>query len=220
MFNIDSSQQDDRNTQPAISMAKNNTTPGFVKDNQPLFYANQWVWLVPPRQSSVRDAKDRFDVIRELGVVRLINGDTIDGYYAIDGIRFQRSEHEVQPASPSERGWLSLDKDFARFKDTCATGEGTRRLRLGGSYLAICLGQTTQMEEPVLDWAAREFSDEGQVEGRPELAVAGGPPQDSREGTPGQQESQERAKRHSEVSESKAAKVGEVTPASVAGETI
>ena len=198
-----------------------NTTPGFVKDNQPLFYANQWVWLVPPRQSSVRDAKDRFDVIRELGVVRLINGNTIDGYYAIDGVRFQRSEHEVQPASPSERGWLSLDKDFGRFKDTCATGEGTRRLRLGGDYLGICLGQTAKMEEPVLDWAAREFSDEGQVSGRtPGLAVAGGTqPIDSTEGTPAQQESKDRSKRHSEVSQSKADKVDEVPSASVAGET-
>ena len=176
--------------------------PGFQKDGNPTYHANQWVWLSPPRQSAVRDAKDRFDVNRELGVLRLINGDVLDGYYALDGIRFQRQKSNVRPASRSEKGWLSLDKDFVRFKDAAVSGEGTRRLRLGGEYLGVCLGKVLTMEAPVLDFA-QEFTDEGQVAGKSQVLVAG-TPKDPVDGTAGQKAKNELDTREAFVGKSRA----------------
>ena len=147
--------------------------PGFTRDSNPAFHANQWVWLTPPRPAAVRDAYAQFDVTRELGVLRLIDGEFFDGYYALDGIRFRRKRAELIPASRSELGWLSLDKDFVRFKDAAVSGEGTRRLRLGRDYLGICLGQVLTMETKTLDY--QSFSDEGEVSGKQEVLVAGGP---------------------------------------------
>ena len=55
---------------------------------------------------------------------------------------------------------------------------------MGGEYLGVCLGKVLTMETPVLDFA-QEFTDEGQVEGKSQVLVAGGP-QDAVGGTPGQ----------------------------------
>ena len=131
------------------------STEGFVADSSPHLYANQWVWLVP-RDSSERDAQGEFIVKRELGVLRLINTDIYDGYYAIDGIRFQVSKVQIRPASRSEAGVFDLSKEFVMFKAAAATGEDVRRLRLGRNNIRTCLGQTVQLDTPGATRAGEE----------------------------------------------------------------
>ena len=71
-----------------------NTDNGLNAGARPKFYSGQWEWL--PARSSVIQlgiAKVRW----ELGVLRLLNGAMADGYYCLDGARFQTHASQVYP---------------------------------------------------------------------------------------------------------------------------
>ena len=122
----------------------------FDADSSAEFHAAQWVWLTP-REISKADTKGIFTCTRELGGVRLMNGGMLDGYYAVDGVRFQTLPETAKPASLSETGWLNKSKDFARFMDSVSTGENVKVNRLGANHLSVCLGDVLEMDAVVED---------------------------------------------------------------------
>ena len=112
-----------------------NSQGGFKKNKKPLFAKGQWVWL-PPRSATLKVWKCKV----ELGVLRLINGSIADGYYAVDGIRFQTHISQVLPCPEKDQNWMDVHKEFAHFRAAATVGIGTIRLKLGRDYILECLG--------------------------------------------------------------------------------
>ena len=112
---------------------KKGVRSGFNSGSQSGFYKGQWVWI-GPRQIIP-------ECIKELGVVRLINGSICDGYYAVDGIRFQTHLTQVVPVHAERQEWLNKHKDFFKFRTFAVTGEAAvTTYGLGRDHLQICIG--------------------------------------------------------------------------------
>ena len=69
-----------------------NTDGGFSADSRAQFYKGQWVWLQPRFETLLIYPNAKY----ELGVLRLINGAIGDGYYAMDGLRFQTVVSQIR----------------------------------------------------------------------------------------------------------------------------
>ena len=116
-----------------------NTDGGFSADSKAQFHKGQWVWL-SPRASTLRiypAAK------YELGVLRLINGAIGDGYYAMDGVRFQTVVSQIGPCPKKDQEWMGLQKAFLRFKISAVKGIDVPRYKLGRDFILSVLGVKT-----------------------------------------------------------------------------
>jgi hypothetical protein len=138
-----------------------NTDGGFSADSKAQLHTGQWVWL-QPRASTLRiypGAK------YELGVLRLINGAIGDGYYAMDGVRFQTVVGQIHPCPKKDQEWMGLQKAFLRFKIAAVKGIDTPRFKLGRDWVLQVLGvKTVGDSEP----AKEKKTPDGPTENHPE----------------------------------------------------
>ena len=112
---------------------------GFTADSRAAHFAGQWVWL-PPRASTLKIyAGSRY----ELGVLRLINAAIGDGYYAVDGTRFQTHLSQVKPCPKADQDWMDLCRPFLQFKIAAVKGVDVERYKLGRDYILEVLGVKT-----------------------------------------------------------------------------
>jgi len=117
---------------------QNGETPtGFDRDIKPRLYKSQWVWL-PVRSKGLLHYPE---ALKELGVVRLINGDTLDGYYCSDGARFQVHLDMVHALKEERQEWLNRHADFKRFQQKAVIGNAdVRAFSLGTVRPLLCFG--------------------------------------------------------------------------------
>ena len=88
------------------------TQSGFDSDSRSKIHTGQWVWVAP--RSAVISAQPHAK--KELGCVRLITGVIIDGYYALDGMRFQTHASQVHAVLQERQAFLDQMKGFREFK--------------------------------------------------------------------------------------------------------
>ena len=96
-------------------------TSGFNSSSKSSFFKGQWVWI-KPRAIILKVYPES---LKELGVIRLINGTIGDGYYAVDGVRFQSHLTQVVPVHAERQEWLNRHKDFFKFRSFAVTGEAS-----------------------------------------------------------------------------------------------
>ena len=88
------------------------------------YYKGQWCWT-PCRESTNEHSGSRSE--RELGVLRLINGELLDGYYAFDGARFNLPTRFVKPCNRELAATFDLHREFKIFKAYAAEGHASVR---------------------------------------------------------------------------------------------
>jgi hypothetical protein len=104
-------------------------TTSFHKGITADYYKGQWCWT-PCRESTNEHSGSRSK--QELGVLRLINGELLDGYYAFDGARFKLPTRFVKPCARELSASFDLHKEFKIFKAYAAEGAaGVRSFSLG-----------------------------------------------------------------------------------------
>ena len=116
-----------------------NTDGGFDADSKAQFHKGQWVWLKPRYSTLGIYPKSRY----ELGVLRIINGAIADGFYAMDGVRFQTVITQVRPCPKHDQEWMGMQKQFLRFKIAAVKGVDVARYKLGRDHALEVLGVKT-----------------------------------------------------------------------------
>ena len=122
-----------------------NTGGSFQVGAKPALYRGQWVWL-PPRGGT---RKIYPKAHWELGVLRLIEA-TADGYYAMDGIRFQTHISQVIGCPKHDQEWMDLEHDFLKFKIAAVKGVSTTAYKLGRDHMLEVLGLKTVGQSSVV----------------------------------------------------------------------
>ena len=148
-------------------------TESWTTGKAPDLYSGQWVWL-KPRSSTYKKYNDAG---YELGVLRLINGAIADGYYALDGLRFQTHVKTIKPCPQSDQEWMNAHPEFRFFKEAATKGVGVGRLNLGREHLTEVIGRRTAGEGKLPKNLKKATTDpllkilqagERNVQGRPE----------------------------------------------------
>ena len=114
--------------------AKN--TESWDQGRAPKLYNGMWVWLTPRASTIKRFGNARY----ELGVLRLLNAAIADGYYALDGMRFQTHVKTIRGCPQNDQEWMNSHSDFQYFKAAATKGVGVGRLKLGRDHLSLVLG--------------------------------------------------------------------------------
>lgn len=156
-------------------------TGSFVADGKAQFYKGQWVWV------KIRDTLKKTHEVadKELGVIRLINGKLMDGYFAIDGKRFRRTASYLMPLSDVEIQTFNGMSDFVKFKSDAVAGDMSSNPKendsaLGRTYPLITVGLGEFMGGEIHTIHMEEQS--GTVEGKqPGFDVEGTPPPENKE---------------------------------------
>lgn len=144
-----------------------NTDGGFSADSKAQLHMGQWVWLPPRHSTSQIYPAAKY----ELGVLRLINGAIGDGYYAMDGVRFQTVVGQIHPCPKKEQQWMGLQKAFLRFKIAAVKGIDVPRYKLGRDWVLQVLGvKTVGDSEP----AKEKKTPDGPTENHPETSRLSG----------------------------------------------
>ena len=116
-----------------------NTNGGFSASSKSNFHKGQWVWMEPRYETYRIYGKAKY----ELGVLRLINGAIGDGYYAMDGVRFQTVVSQIRPCPKNDQQWMNTQKAFLRFKIAAVKGIDVPRQKLGRDWVLQVLGIKT-----------------------------------------------------------------------------
>ena len=128
----------------------------FNTSSKAKVYKGQWVWVQPRKLTLQIYPKARW----ELGVVRLINEAIVDGYYAMDGIRFQTLISQVTGCPKHDQNWMDLDREFLQFKIAAVKGVDVPSYKLGRDHMLEVLGLKTVGETSVehnnLPWAPKK----------------------------------------------------------------
>ena len=128
----------------------------FDSDSRSKIHTGQWVW-VAPRAGTVSAQPH---AKKELGCVRLINGIIVDGYYALDGLRFQTHLSQVHPVLQERQEFLDQMKGFREFKSYAVRGAGVvRNFAPGGSHVLLVTGQASLNKELLEPGTNRSFMD-------------------------------------------------------------
>ena len=140
-----------------------NTDGGFSADSKAQFHKGQWVWLQPRFSTKMIYGKAKY----ELGVIRIINAAIADGYYAMDGIRFQTVISQVRPCPKHDQEWMGLQKAFLRFKIAAVKGVDVARYKLGRDHVLQVLGvKTVGDSEPKKETKTPQGPDEAHPESK------------------------------------------------------
>jgi hypothetical protein len=135
---------------------------GFDQGVEAKIYKGQWVWA-PPRAGVVKVLPD---CKKELAVIRLINGQIVDGYYALDGLRMQVLATQIVPVFHARQEWLNAHKDFINFRGAAVVGESNvRDQALGDDYLMIIMGLSHMNEVLTVGSVEEGHISEGQTQG-------------------------------------------------------
>ena len=113
------------------------TPTGFDRDVKARLHSGQWIWL-PVRTKGINHYPG---AMKELGVLRLINGELVDGYYASDGERFKMHEWQVHVLKEGRQDWLSKHQFFKVFRQNALVGDhNVRSTSLGNKFGLIIYG--------------------------------------------------------------------------------
>jgi len=139
---------------------------GFDQNIEAKLYKGQWVWS--PARGDIKKVLP--DCKKELGVVRIINGTVVDGYYAIDGIRMRVLETQITPVYHERQEWLNSHKDFIAFRAAAVVGEhNVRTYALGQDYLMVVAGLSHMNEVLTFGEYEEGHTSEGQTQGALDL---------------------------------------------------
>ena len=90
----------------------------------------------------------------------MINGIIVDGYYALDGLRFQTHLSQVHPVLQERQEFLDQMKGFREFKSYAVRGAGVvRNFAPGGSHVLLVTGQASLNKELLEPGTNRSFMD-------------------------------------------------------------
>ena len=132
------------------------TDSGFDADSRSKLHAGQWVWIAP--RKAVKTAQPHSK--KELGCVRIINGVIVDGYYALDGQRFQTHTSQVHPVLQERQAFLDQMKGFKQFKYYATSGMGlVRNYAVGTGNILLVTGQANLNKELLHPGTKRSFMD-------------------------------------------------------------
>ena len=121
------------------------TDSGFDADSRSKIHAGQWIWIAP-----------RHAVL----CVRIINGIIVDGYYALDGQRFQTHISQVHTVLQERQSFLDQMKGFREFKRYAVSGSGlVRNYAPGRDNVLLCTGQASLNKELLHPGTNRSFMD-------------------------------------------------------------
>ncbi len=110
---------------------------GFNSSSRSVIHKGQWVWI-PVR---AKTAQVYPDSKKELGVIMVINGAIVVGYYAVDGIRFDTHISQIVAVHIERQEWLNEHKSFFKFKTYAVTGDYlVKSFALGRDFHLICVG--------------------------------------------------------------------------------
>ena len=80
--------------------------------------------------------------LKELAVIRILNGKMVDGYYASDGKRMRLHQNSVHPLKHARQEFLDRHRDFFRWKHFALEGSAAVRPHsLGNNHGLMCFGQ-------------------------------------------------------------------------------
>ncbi len=117
------------------------TPEGFDRDVKAGLHRGMWIW-VPPREKIV----SLYPTSEwELGIVRLLNGYNVDGYYAMDGERMVVLEDRISVVAHAEDEWLNRHKSFGQFRNEAMVGgHSVRAYSVGQYFPRLCAGVGVQ----------------------------------------------------------------------------
>ena len=73
--------------------------------------------------------------------MRVIKGDLVQGYYALDGVRFDTHISQVHPVIQERQGFLDIEPSLKLFKHYAIVGSGNvRNFHASDSMILICIG--------------------------------------------------------------------------------
>ena len=124
-----------RTTHDLVNNYSETTPTGFDREVRPKFFKGQFVWL------TVRDHPKYPGSFKELGVVRLLNGENIDGYFCIDGERFSEPSTDVTPTTEENNSIFNRHTLMKKFQQRAVIGDASvRAFSLGRSIPKLVLG--------------------------------------------------------------------------------
>ena len=160
---------------------------GFDSDSRSKLHAGQWVWVAP--RFAVVSAQPHAK--KELGCVRIINGVIVDGYYALDGVRFQTHASQIHAVLQERQAFLDQMKGFRQFKHYTVAGSGlVRNYAPGPNNVLLCTGQATLNKELLKPGTNRSFQDSNHS-ATPSMPLGAPPPERSVRRAPGKLTEQE-----------------------------
>ncbi len=113
------------------------TPTGFDRDIKARLHKGMWIWL-PVRHKGLEHYPQ---ALKEMGMLRLINGENVDGYYASDGERFKVHEDMIHPLKEVRQEWLNRHQFFKIWRANALIGEhNVRSTSLGNQFGLICYG--------------------------------------------------------------------------------
>ena len=129
---------------------------GFDSDSRSKLHSGQWVWIAP--RAAVKTSQPHSK--KELGCVRIINGVIVDGYYALDGQRFQTHASQVHPVLQERQSFLDQMRGFKEFKSYTVSGSGlVRNYAVGTNNVLLVTGQANLNKELLHPGTKRSFMD-------------------------------------------------------------
>ncbi len=124
-----------RTTHSLSNNYTNRTPTGFDREIRPKFFKGQFVWLTARVHPKYLSAK------QELGVVRLLNAENIDGYYCVDGERFSEPSNLVIPTSEEHNSIFNRHFELKKFQQRAVVGDASvRAFSVGRSIPRLVLG--------------------------------------------------------------------------------
>lgn len=113
------------------------TPDGFDRDVKAGLHRGMWVWVRPREKITKLYPESEW----ELGIVRLLTGYQIDGYYAMDGERMVANEADVKVVRNEQDEWLNKHKYFKQFRNEAVVGgHSVRSFAIGQHYPRLCAG--------------------------------------------------------------------------------
>ena len=113
------------------------TPTGFDRSVEPSLHKGMWVWLNAREHTKAHYPH----ALKELGVIRLLNGRIVDGYYALDGLRFKQHEKAVHAVVGERQHLLNNHFDLKKFRHAAMIGlHDVRALSAGKKHGKLVTG--------------------------------------------------------------------------------
>ena len=147
------------------------TDSGFDSDSRSRLFAGQWAWIAPRALIQQQYIHSR----KELVCLRVIKGDIVQGYYALDGVRFDTHLSQVHPVIQERQGFLDSEPSLKLFKSYAIKGSGNvRNFHASDAMILICIGLGTFNKELLAPGTQKSLLD-GNLHHTEEVVVYGTP---------------------------------------------
>ncbi len=132
-----------------------NTPTGFDREIRPKFFTGQFVWMAPQKVT----LRMYPDCNRELVVVRIINNNLVDGYYAMNGERVSQNIGSVEPVTEELSKMFNHHKLLKKFQQAAVVGRASVRDYAVGATMGRLVANRTKLT-PTLSFGGE---DEGTI---------------------------------------------------------